>query len=77
MQEKDLAAIEIKVYLIAVKADLNSGSTEIVIGVVILITSAIKIIKELIVFIGYKASNLEVFKVAIAKKVRTNIKVVK
>jgi hypothetical protein len=61
----------------AVKADLGSGSTEIVIGVVVLITSAIKIVKELIVFIGYKVSNLEAFGVAITKKVGINIKVIR
>ena len=82
MQEEDLAAIEIKVYLVAVKANLGSNSTEIVIGVVILITNTIEIIEELIVFIGYKASKLEVFKVIIAvavtvaKRVRKSIEVV-
>jgi hypothetical protein len=62
---------------VAVKADLGGGLTEIVIGVIILITSAIEIIKELIVFIGYKASDLEVFRVAVAKRVKINIKVIR
>jgi hypothetical protein len=60
-----------------VKADLGSSLAEIVIGVVIFIISAIKIIKELVVFIRYKASKLEVFKVAIAEKVRKSVKVVR
>jgi hypothetical protein len=45
--------------------------------VVILITSAIKIIEELIVFIGYKASKLEVFRVTITRRVRKSIKVIR
>jgi hypothetical protein len=61
---------------VAVKADLGSSLTEIVIGVVTLIVSAIKIIKEFIVFIGYKASNLEVFGVTITKRVRVSIEIV-
>ena len=63
----------------AVKVNLNSSSTEIVIGVVVLITSTIKIIGELIVFIKYKASKLEVFRVAvtITKRVRKSIKVIR
>ena len=44
----------------AVKADLGGNLTEIVIGVVALITGAIEIIGELIVFIQYKVSKLEV-----------------
>ena len=44
---------------------------------VILITSTIKIIEELIVFIGYKASKLEVFRVAITRRVRKSIKVIR
>ena len=77
-----LQGIEIKVYPIAVKVNLGSGSTEIVIGVVTLIANTIEIIEELIVFIGYKASKLEVFKVTIAvavtvaKRVRKSIEVV-
>ena len=61
----------------AVKANLGSSLTKIVIGVVILITSAIKIIEELIVFIGYKASKLEVFRVTVARRVRKSIKVIR
>jgi hypothetical protein len=45
--------------------------------VVILITSTIEIIKELVVFIGYKASNLKVFRVTVTEKIRTNIKVIR
>ena len=63
----------------AVKANLNSNSTEIIIGVVALITNTIKIIEELIVFIKYKASKLKVFKVTItiAKRVKKGIKIIK
>ena len=62
----------------AVKADLGGGSTKIVIGVITLITGAIEIMEELIVFIGYKASELEVFGVAITvtKRVRKSIKII-
>ena len=77
MQEEDLAAIKIKGCLVAVKADLGGSLTEIVIGVVIFITNAIKIVEELIVFIKYKASKLEVFRVIIAKKVRKSVKVIR
>jgi hypothetical protein len=59
-----------------VKADLGSSLAEIVIGVVIFIISAIKIIKELVVFIRYKASKLEVFRVTVTGKVGKSIKVV-
>ena len=61
----------------AVKANLGSSLTKIVIGVVTLIAGAIKIIEELIVFIGYKASNLGVFRVTIARRVRKSVKVVR
>ena len=61
----------------AVKANLGSSLTKIVVGVVILITSTIKIIEELIVFIGYKASNLGVFRVAVTRRVRKSIKVIR
>ena len=63
----------------AVEANLGSSSTKIVIGVVVLIISAIKIIEELIVFIGYKVSKLEVSKVAItiAESVRKGIKIIR
>ena len=47
MQEENLATIEIKVCLVVVKADLSSGLTKIVIGVVALIANAIKIIGNL------------------------------
>ena len=53
------------------------GLTKIVIGVVALIAGAIKIIEELIVFIGYKASKLEVFRVTITRRVRKSIKVIR
>ena len=76
MQKEDLAAIEIKVYLVAVKADLSGGLTKIVIGVVTFITSTIKIVEELIIFIRYKASKLKVFGVTIAEKVGKSIEVV-
>ena len=77
MQKKDLAAIKIEVHPVAVKADLGSSSTKIVVGVIALITSTIKIVEEFIVFIGYKASELEVFKVAITEKVRKSVKVIR
>ena len=53
--------------------------TKIVIGVVILITNAIEIVKELVVFIQYKVSKLEVFrlevsKVAIVKKIEESVR---
>ena len=77
MQKEDLAAIEIKGCPVAVKADLGGGLAEIVIGVVIFIISAIEIIEEFIMFIRYKVSELEVFGVAIAKKVGKSVKVVR
>ena len=63
----------------AVEADLNSSLTKIVIGVVALITNTIKIMEELRVFIGYKVSELKVFKiiVTVAKRVGKSIKVIK
>jgi hypothetical protein len=63
---------------VAVKANLGSSSTEIVVEVVALITSAIEIIKELIVFIGYKASKLKVFRVAVtvSKRVKKSVRIV-
>ena len=66
----------------AVKADLGNSSTEIVVGVVVLIASTIEIIKELVVFIGYKASELEIFGVvvaitiAVAGRVRKGIEII-
>ena len=77
MQKEDLAAVEIKGYPVAVKADLGSSLTEIVIGVVAFVASAIKIIEELVVFIRYKASKLEVFKVTITEKVKKSVKVIR
>jgi hypothetical protein len=62
---------------VAVEADLGSGLTEIVIGVVVFVTSAIKIMEELVVFIGYKVSDLEVFKVAITEKVGVSVEIIK
>ena len=61
----------------AVKANLGSSSTKIVVGVIVFITGTIKIIKELIVFMGYKASKLEVFRVTITRRVRKSIKVIR
>ena len=64
----------------AVKADLGSSSTKIVVEVVALITSTIKIIEELIVFMEYKASKLKVFRVTvtitITKRVRKGVKII-
>ena len=60
----------------AVKADLGGSLAKIVVGVVIFITSTIEIVEELIVFIKYKASELEVFGVVIARKVGKSVKVV-
>ena len=77
MQKKDLAAIKIEVHPVAVKADLGSSSTKIVIGVVTFVTNTIKIIEELIVFIKYKASKLEIFRVTVTKRVGKSIKVIK
>ena len=61
----------------AVKANLGGSLIKIVIGVVIFITSAIKIVKKLIIFIRYKVSKLEVFRVTITGKIGKNIKVIK
>ena len=77
MQKEDLAAIEIKGYPVAVKADLGSSLTKIVIGVVTFVTSAIEIVEELIVFIRYKASKLEIFGVTITKKVGKSVEVIR
>ena len=72
-----MAVIKIKSCPVAVKANLGGSLTEMVIKVVIFIASAIKIVEELIIFIKYKASKLEVFGVVIAGKVRKSIKVIK
>ena len=81
MQKENLAAIEIKVCLVAVKANLGNSSTKIVIGVVTLVASTIKIIEELVVFIRYKASKLEIFRViitiAVTKRVGKGIKIIR
>jgi hypothetical protein len=45
--------------------------------VVAFVTNTIKIVKEFIVFIRYKASELEVFRVTVAKKVGKSIKVIR
>ena len=63
--------------VVEVVALVASSLTKIVIGVVALIASAIKIIEKLIVFIGYKASKLEVFGVTITRRVRKSIKVIR
>ena len=79
MQKEDLAAIEIKVCLVAIKANLSGGSTKMVIKVIALIISTIEIIEEFIIFIGYKASELEIFKVTIAitRRVGKSIKIIR
>ena len=63
----------------AVKANLGSNSTKIVVGVIVFIAGTIKIIKELIVFIRYKVFKLEVFGVTItiARRVRKGIKIIR
>ena len=63
----------------AVKADLGNSLTKIIIGVVMLVTNTIKIMEELIIFIGYKASKLKVFRVAITitERVRKGIKIIR
>ena len=58
----------------AVKANLGSSLTKIVIGVVTFITNAIEIVEELTVLIRHKASKSEVFRVIIAKKIRESIR---
>ncbi len=47
-----------------------------IIGVVALIAGAIEIVEELVVFIGYKASKLEVFGVTIARRAGKSVEVV-
>ena len=63
----------------AVRANLGSSSTEIVIGVVVLVTNTIKIMEELVVFIRYKVSKLKVFGVTIAitKRVKKGVKIIR
>ena len=83
MQEENLAVIEIKVCPVAVKANLGNSLTEMVVGVVALVISTIEIMEELVVFIKYKASELEVFGVTItvaitvAKRVGKGVKIIK
>ena len=77
MQKEDLAAIKIKNCPVTVEANLGGGLTEIVIGVIIFVINAIKIVKELIVFIRYKVSKLKVFGVTIAGKVGKSIEIIK
>ena len=72
-----MVAIEIKSCPVAVKANLGGGLAKIVIGVVVFVISAIEIIKELIIFIRYKASKLEVFKVTVTGKVGKSVEVIK
>jgi len=47
-----------------------------VVGVVVLVVGAIEIVEELIVFMGYKASKLELFGVVVAKRVGKSVEVV-
>ena len=61
----------------AVKANLGSSLAKMVIGVVIFVANAIEIVKEFIIFIRYKASKLEVFRVTVTGKVKKSIKVVR
>ena len=61
----------------AVKANLGGGLTEIVIKVITFIASAIEIVEELIMFIKYKVSELEVFRVIVTKKIKKSVKVIK
>ena len=77
VQKEDLAAVKIKNCPVAVKADLGCSLVKMVIGVVVFVTSAIKIIKELIVFIRYKVSKLEVFGVTVTGKVGKSVEVVR
>ena len=79
IQKEDLAAVKIKNYLVAVKANLSGGLTKIVVKIIIFIINAIEIAEELIVFIGYKVSKLKVFGVAITitKRVRKGIKIIR
>ena len=76
VREENLAAVEIEACPVAVEADLGGGLTEIIVEIVALIAGAIEIIEELIVFMGYKASKLELFGVTVAGRVRKSIKVV-
>ena len=61
----------------AVKANLGGNLAEIVIEVVTFVIGTIEIVEEFIVFIRYKASELEVFRVVVAGKVGKSIKVIR
>ena len=77
IQKEDLAAVKIKNYPVAVKANLSGGLTKIVVKIIIFIINAIEIAEELIIFIKYKASELEVFGVTITKKVGKSVEVIR
>jgi hypothetical protein len=62
--------------VVGVVALVAGGSTEMVVGVVALVAGAIEIVEELVVFVGYKASELEVFGVAVAGRVGKSVEVV-
>ena len=47
VQREILAAIEIEVCLVAVKANLGGGSTKVVVGAVILVVGAIEVVMEI------------------------------
>ena len=72
---QDLAVVELKVGH-EVVANIAGGLTEVVVGVVALVAGAIEIVEELIVFVGYKASELEVFGVTVAGKVGKSVEVI-
>ena len=76
MQKENLVTVKIEVCLVTVKANLGGGLTKMVVGVVVFVTGAIEIIKELVVFMGYKASKLKMFGVTVAEKVGKSVKVV-
>ena len=60
-----------------VKADLGGGLTKMVIKVVAFVAGAIEIVKELVVFMGYKASELKVFGVTIAGQVGESVELIR
>ena len=69
MQKENLAVVKIEVGLVAVKTDLGSGLTEVVVEIVTLIAGAIKIghkvVEEFVVFIQCEVSELEISGVAV------------
>ena len=77
MQMENLAAVEIKVCPVVVKTDLGGSLTEMIVEAVTLVTGAIKIVEELVVFVGYKASKSEVFGVTVAERVGESVKLVR